>query len=31
MEPWSYEPAGRFEEHAFASQALRDNVLGDPH
>jgi S-formylglutathione hydrolase FrmB len=29
--PWSYEPAGRFDEHVFASEALRDNRLGDPH
>jgi Putative esterase len=31
MEPWSYELAGRFEEHAFESQVLKDNPLGDPH
>ena len=31
MEPWSYEPAGRFEEHAFESEVLKDNPLGDPH
>jgi S-formylglutathione hydrolase FrmB len=29
--PWSYPPAGRFDEHVFASEALRDNLLGDPH
>jgi hypothetical protein len=31
MRPWSYEPAGRFDEHVFASEALRRNPLGDPH
>jgi S-formylglutathione hydrolase FrmB len=31
MEPWSYELAGRFEEHAFESEVLKDNPLGDPH
>src|ERR671937_1052579 len=31
MEPWSYELAGRFEEHAFESEALKGNPLGDPH
>jgi hypothetical protein len=31
MEPWSIEPAGRFDEHVFESAALRGNVLGDPH
>jgi hypothetical protein len=31
VEPWSFELAGRFEEHAFTSGALRDNPLGDPH
>jgi hypothetical protein len=31
VEPWSYEPAGRFEEHLFESAVLRDNPLGDPH
>src|SRR5204863_4217209 len=31
MEPWSIDWAGRFEEHAFASEVLRDNPLGDPH
>ncbi|HVM17107.1 MAG TPA: alpha/beta hydrolase-fold protein [Gaiellaceae bacterium] len=29
--PWSYDLAGRFEEHVFASDALRGNPLGDPH
>jgi hypothetical protein len=31
MEPWSYDLAGRFEEHAFESEALKGNPLGDPH
>jgi len=31
MEPWSYEPAGRFDEHVFESEALQGNPLGDPH
>jgi hypothetical protein len=31
MRPWSYELAGRFDEHVFASDALRGNALGDPH
>jgi S-formylglutathione hydrolase FrmB len=31
MEPWSREFAGRIEEHAFESELLRDNPLGDPH
>jgi S-formylglutathione hydrolase FrmB len=30
VEPWSYELAGRFEEHVFESDALRGNALGDP-
>jgi S-formylglutathione hydrolase FrmB len=30
VEPWSYEPAGRFEEHVFESDVLRGNALGDP-
>ena len=29
--PWSYRTAGRFDEHVFVSEALRDNPLGDPH
>jgi hypothetical protein len=29
--PWSYPPAGRFDEHVFPSEALRGNPLGDPH
>jgi len=31
MEPWSFEPAGRFEEATIESEALRGNPLGDPH
>src|SRR5262249_21478939 len=31
VEPWSYELAGRVEEHAFASEVLKENALGDPH
>jgi len=31
VEPWSFELAGRFDEHLFTSDALRDNPLGDPH
>jgi S-formylglutathione hydrolase FrmB len=31
MEPWSFELAGRFEEHAFESKVLQGNALGDPH
>jgi hypothetical protein len=31
VEPWSFEPAGRFEETPFESEALRGNPLGDPH
>jgi S-formylglutathione hydrolase FrmB len=30
MEPWSRDPAGRFDEHVLESEALRDNPLGDP-
>src|SRR5256885_438488 len=31
MEPWSYELAGRLDEHAVESEVLKDNALGDPH
>jgi hypothetical protein len=31
MEPWSYELAGRFDEHQFESEVLKGNPLGDPH
>src|SRR6266542_6193845 len=30
VQPWSYELAGRFDEHTFESDVLRDNPLGDP-
>jgi hypothetical protein len=31
VEPWSREPAGRFDELEIESEVLRDNPLGDPH
>jgi hypothetical protein len=31
MLPWSVETKGRFDEHRFESDALKGNVLGDPH
>lgn len=31
MQPWSSPTRGRFDEHVFASDALRGNPLGDPH
>ena len=31
MNPWSYDLAGRFDEHAFESEVLKGNPLGDPH
>jgi len=31
VEPWSIEPRGRFEEHTFESETLKQNPLGDPH
>jgi S-formylglutathione hydrolase FrmB len=31
VQPWSYELAGRVDEHAFESDVLKDNALGDPH
>jgi S-formylglutathione hydrolase FrmB len=30
VEPWSYELAGRLDEHAFESDVLLANPLGDP-
>ena len=30
MEPWSFEPAGRFDEHTISSRALLGNALDDP-
>jgi Putative esterase len=29
--PWSFDVAGRFDDHAFESEVLKDNALGDPH
>ena len=31
MLPWSVESKGRFEEHTFESEALKGNLLQDPH
>ncbi len=31
MLPWSIDLAGRYDEHAFESEALKDNRLGDPN
>jgi len=31
VQPWSYELAGRFDEHTFESDVLRGNPLGDPN
>jgi Putative esterase len=31
VEPWSREPAGRFDELEIESDVLRGNPLGDPH
>ena len=31
MDPWSFELAGRLEEHSFESAKLEGNPLGDPH
>ena len=31
MEPWSFDVAGRFDEHTIVSEALRGNALGDPN
>jgi hypothetical protein len=31
MQPWSFDFAGRLDEHVFASELLRGNALGDPH
>ena len=30
MRPWSFDVAGRFEEHTIHSEALKGNPLGDP-
>src|SRR5437763_1038882 len=29
--PWLYEPKGRYDEHVFESEVLKDNPLRDPH
>jgi Putative esterase len=31
LPPWRFEPKGRYEEHLFESQVLKNNRLGDPH
>jgi S-formylglutathione hydrolase FrmB len=31
MLPWSTKINGRFEEHIFTSEVLKDNALGDPY
>jgi hypothetical protein len=31
MEPWSFQPRGRFEKAEIESKALEGNALGDPH
>jgi S-formylglutathione hydrolase FrmB len=31
MHPWSFDLRGRYEEHVFDSEVLKDNPLGDPH
>ncbi len=31
MEPWSFEPKGRFEEHTWRAGPCRGTPLGDPH
>jgi S-formylglutathione hydrolase FrmB len=31
VDPWSFEPRGRFEEAEIESKALEGNPLGDPH
>ncbi|MGH2680237.1 MAG: alpha/beta hydrolase [Actinomycetota bacterium] len=31
MEPWSFAPKGRFDEHTLVSRSLQGNPLGDPH
>ncbi|GHO42376.1 hypothetical protein KSX_05390 [Ktedonospora formicarum] len=30
MHPWSTQMSGRFEEHVFQSDVLKNNPLGDP-
>ena len=31
MDPWSFEPRGRFDDAVIESKALEGNRLGDPH
>ena len=31
MPPWSFEPRGRYDEHIFESEVLKNNPLRDPH
>src|SRR5919199_3867520 len=31
MQPWSFDFAGRLDEHVIASELLKGNALGDPH
>ncbi|HEX5468106.1 MAG TPA: alpha/beta hydrolase-fold protein [Gaiellaceae bacterium] len=31
MEPWSFDPSGRFDDEVIESKALEGNRLGDPH
>jgi hypothetical protein len=31
MEPWSFDPRGRFDDAVVESKALQGNPLGDPH
>jgi len=31
MEPWSFDPRGRFDDAVVESKALQGNLLGDPH
>ena len=30
LPPWTFEPKGRYEDHVFESQVLKDNPLRDP-
>src|SRR5256886_15930838 len=31
LPPWFFEPKGRYDEHRFESQVLKENPLGDPY
>src|SRR5438874_5756873 len=31
MQPWSYQIRGRYDEHMFTSEVLKDNPLHDPY